>query len=140
MRPAPLVESIAPGACPPPAALFPAFAVRRGCVFLDTALPSPGARHSILACEPDYVVKKYPDGVRIAYADCNVESFPAADAISLLRGLLSAHSTAQIAGLPFAGGAIGYFGYEYGSALDGVPAAGVCDQHTPPELAFWFYL
>ena len=121
MRPSPLVESLPPGACAPPAELFHAFAARPGCVFLDSALPSATARHSILACEPALVVR----------GD--------ADEVPRLRAELDARAVAPVPGLPFAGGAIGYLGYDYGAALDGVRHPDGAGPEGAPALAFGFY-
>lgn len=121
MRSSPLTETLPPGACPPPAQLFPAFAARPGCVFLDSALPSTSARHSILACEPAFVLRG------------------GAEILPRLRAELAARVTAPVPGLPFVGGAIGYFGYEYGAALDGIAPAPDPDDPGLPALAFGFY-
>ncbi len=117
----PLIETLPPGACPPPALLFPAFAARPGCVFLDSALPSATARHSILACEPSLVLRG------------------GAEILPRFRSELAARATAPIPGLPFIGGAIGYFGYEYGAALDGIAPVPGPDDAGLPALAFGFY-
>jgi para-aminobenzoate synthetase component 1 len=124
MLPPPLVETLPPGACPPPAALFNTFATRPGCVFLDSALPSATARHSLLACEPSLVVR----------GD--------ADQLPRLRAELAARAREPVPGLPFVGGAIGYFSYEYGAALDGVAAPATAPSlpyPSPPALCFGFY-
>ena len=120
MRPPPLTLTLPPGACPPPAALFPVFAARPGAVFLDTALPSATARHSILACEPDRLLRA-----------------PAAT-LDDLRRHLGERARPRLPGAPFVGGAIGYFGYEYGAALDRVPAL-AADDLGLPAFAFAFY-
>ncbi len=120
MRPPPLTLVLPPGACPPPAELFPAFAARPGCAFLDTALPSSAARHSILACEPSLVLRGGPE------------------ILPRLRAELAARAVAPIPGLPFVGGTIGYLGYEYGAALERVPSP-ASDDLGLPDLAFAFY-
>lgn len=141
MRPPPLIETLPPGACPLPAVAFASFASRPGCVFLDSALGSAGARHSILACEPSLVLRGGPE------------------MLPRLRAELTARALAPVVGLPFVGGAIGFFGYEYGAARDGVfapapatvpPLASMFVSPSPgrgldlgspalPELAFGFY-
>ncbi|MBC8010782.1 MAG: aminodeoxychorismate synthase component I [Burkholderiales bacterium] len=121
MRPPPLTETLPPGACLPPAELFPHFAARPGCVFLDSALPSATARHSILACEPSLVLRGGPE------------------ILPRLRAELAARAVAPIPCMPFAGGAIGYLSYEYGAALDGVPPTAGPDDLGLPDLAFAFH-
>ncbi len=138
MRPPPLTALLPPGACPPPAALWTAFAAEPGCVFLDSALPSASARHSILACRPALGLRALPDGVAITHADGSAEFAPAADPVSLLKTFLAARATAPLPGLPFSGAAIGYLSYEYGAALDGV-APRAPDDLGLPALAFGFY-
>jgi len=118
MRPPPLVETLPPGACPLPVELFKTFSTRPGCVFLDSALTSATARYSILACEPSLVVRG--DGEKL----------------NRLRTELATRACAPVPGLPFVGGAIGYFSYDYGSALDGVSTR---SPSALPALAFGFY-
>jgi para-aminobenzoate synthetase component 1 len=120
MRPPPLTLVLPAGACPPPAELLPVFAARPGCVFLDSALPSASARFSILACEPSLVLRGGPE------------------TLDRLRAELAARARAPLPGLPFAGGAIGYLGYEYGAALDRVPPV-ASDNLGLPDLAFGLY-
>jgi para-aminobenzoate synthetase component 1 len=138
MRPPPLIEILPPGACPPPAKLWTAFATQPGCVFLDSSLPSASASHSILACRPDLVLRALPDGVAITHANGTEEFFPAADPLVFLKSVLAARATAPVPGLPFSGAAIGYLSYEYGAALDGV-APRAPDDLGLPDLAFGFY-
>jgi para-aminobenzoate synthetase component 1 len=88
-----------------PGRLWPAFAARPGCAFLDTALPGPRARFSILACEPREILRS-PAG--------------SPGALARLREHLAARACPPVTGLPFAGGAIGWIGYETGAAPDRV--------------------
>ena len=125
MRPSPLTLILPPGTCPPPAELFPVFAQRSGSVFLDSALPSSSARYSILACEPALVLR--------AAAHESAEAF-----MARLRQELETRACAAVPGLPFMGGAIGYFGYEAGAALHRV-AARAPDEFALPASAFGFY-
>ncbi len=138
MRPSPLTEVFSPGACLPPAELWTAFAAEPGCVFLDSSLPSASARHSVLACRPALVLRAENHGVTLTHADGTVETYPKANPIPLLKGLLDARATHPLPGLPFSGAAIGYLGYEYGAALDGI-APRSPDNLGLPGLAFGFY-
>ena len=123
MCPPPLIETLPPEACPPPAQLFEIFNRSPGCVFLDSSLPSPTARYSILACEPSLVLRG------------------GAEILPRLRAELATRATERVPGLPFVGGAIGYLGYEYGAGLDGVPPAPtqLSDDLPLPGIAFGFY-
>ena len=125
MRPSPLTLILPPGTCPPPAELFTVFAERSGAVFLDSALPSSSARYSILACEPALILR--------AAVHESAEAF-----MARLRQELEARACDAIPGLPFVGGAIGYFGYESGAALHRV-AAPASDEFALPASAFGFY-
>lgn len=138
MRPLPLTEILTAGSCPPPAALWTAFATEPGCVFLDSSLPSATARFSILACRPALVLRAHADGVTVTHADGTVEYSPAAEPLVLLKNLLAERATPPLPGLPLSGAAIGYLSYEYGTALDGV-APLAPDDLGLPAVAFGFY-
>jgi para-aminobenzoate synthetase component 1 len=139
MSPPPLVEQLP--ACPAldPALLWPAFAARPGCAFLDTALPGPRARFSILACEPRMIIRQENSVVIIERADRPAERLPGADSLNVLRELLAARACAPVPGLPFVGGAIGWLGYETGAARDGVYSKNPDTKPRLPALAFGVY-
>lgn len=124
MRLPPLVEQLPASPALDPARLWPAFAARPGCAFLDTALPGPRARFSILACEPGLVVHAPSDGT---------------EALDFLRDHLAAHACAPVPGLPFVGGAIGWLGYEAGAARDRVYPKNPDAAPRLPALAFGIY-
>lgn len=124
MRQPPLVEQLPASPALDPARLWPAFAARPGCAFLDTALPGPRARFSILACEPGLVVHAPSDS---------------AEALDFLRDHLAAHACAPVPGLPFVGGAIGWLGYEAGAAQDRVCSRNPGAAPRLPALAFGIY-
>ncbi|MEN9840823.1 MAG: hypothetical protein RL376_623 [Verrucomicrobiota bacterium] len=121
----PLTLTLPPGACPPPADLFPRFAALPGAAFLDTALPSATARTSILAAQPSLVLRAAPD------EPCEVF-------LDRLRRELAARACPPITGLPFIGGAIGYLGYEAGATLQRVQPRAP-DDLPLPAAAFAFY-
>jgi len=124
MRQPPLVEPLPVSPVLDPARLWPAFAARPGCAFLDTALPGPRARFSILACEPREIVRATND------ADATLR---------LLRAKLAARACAPVPGLPFVGGAIGWLGYEAGAARDRVYPQNPDSAPRLPALAFGLY-
>lgn len=139
MRPPPLVETLPATPALEPAALWPAFAARPGCAFLDTALPGPRARFSLLACEPARVLRSGPDGPTLTHADGRVEHHPDAEPLALLRELLAARAVPRVPGLPFVGGAIGWLGYEAGAARERVFPKNPAAAPALPGLAFGLY-
>ncbi len=120
----PLVEPLPSSPGLEPERLWPAFAARPGCAFLDTALPGPRARFSILACEPREIVR----------ANASERG-----ALDRLRHLLADHACAPAPGLPFAGGAIGWLGYEAGALRDGVRSKNSGATPAMPGLCFGIY-
>ena len=124
MRQPPLVEPLPASPALDPARLWPVFATRPGCAFLDTALPGPRARFSILACEPRAVLRAPADPP---------------GALSALRAELAARACAPVPGLPFVGGAIGWLGYEAGAARDRVYPKDPYAGPRLPALAFGLY-
>jgi para-aminobenzoate synthetase component I len=139
-RPPPLVEQLPASPALDPARLWPAFAARPGCAFLDTALPGPRARFSILACDPAITVRGAPDGPLVSHAGAaEEERFPGADPLDLLEGILAARACAPVPGLPFVGGAIGWLGYEAGAARDRVYSKSPDASPCMPALAFGLY-
>lgn len=138
MRPPPLIHSLTPSACPPPAEWFPAFAARRGCVWLDSALPSQTARWSILACEPEFVARGAGRTIEVRHRDGTRELHRDQDALPWLRARLAGLACPRVANLPFVGGAIGYLSYEYGAGFEAVPHR-QAEKPPVPDWAFGFY-
>ena len=136
----PLVEQLPASPTLDPARIWPAFAARPGCAFLDTALPGPRARFSILACEPAITIRGTPDGPVVKYAgSAEEELFSRADTLEFLKGVLAARACAPVPGLPFVGGAIGWLGYEAGAARDRVYPKKHDTVPRLPALAFGIY-
>ena len=113
--------------------------------FLDSAMDeSLEARHSFAGADPYLVARVYGDRVVL---DCRRPVRPGwasgrsvwqGPPLELLRSLLpQIPSREEFAGCPFVGGAVGYFGYEFGSQLDEIELHGDDDLGLP-DCAFLF--
>ena len=136
---------------PPPGADAPeraAAALRRqpGLAWLDSALPHPQrGRWSILAARPRWTLSARGHRIRRASAS-GIEEFEG-DPIAVAARAIEAEqraweaaagaSTARAA-LPFAGGAIGYLGFELARHIERLPAT-TFDDVGAPDLALGWY-
>ncbi len=113
--------------------------------FLDSAMDgSRGARHSFAGADPYLVARVYGDRVVL---DCRRPVRPGwvpgrsvweGPALELLRSLLPrVPARKELDDCPFVGGAVGYFGYEFGSQLDDIEFHGNDDLGLP-DCAFLF--
>jgi para-aminobenzoate synthetase component 1 len=121
---------------PDSAGLFEALADRPWAVFLDSGRPrTQSGRYDILAADP-YVTLVWRDGVAEVRDRAGVTLSPE-DPFALLRRHLGERA-APIAGLPFSGGAIGWFAYDLGRSIERLPAIAE-DAEGTPELAVGLY-
>ncbi|MDD3518370.1 MAG: aminodeoxychorismate synthase component I [Chromatiales bacterium] len=125
-----------------PLALFESLADRRFAVLLDSGrIPgersaADGAgRYDILAAEPG-VTLVTRDGVT-EVRDCHGTRLSPEDPFVLLRAALGDRMP-SIGGLPFAGGAMGYFSYDLGRRIERLPAL-ASDLDGLPEMAVGIY-
>jgi anthranilate synthase component 1 len=90
-------------------------------------------RYSFLGTEPSLVLTADAGRVRIARPDGDVlEERPAADPLRELQSLLATWRAAAVDGLPrFAGGAVGYLGYDVVRAFERLPADRPRDLAVP---------
>jgi para-aminobenzoate synthetase component I len=116
-----------------------------GLVFLDSATgplhaPDPHqlGRYSFLSADPARVVRSKGPKTEIgapALGWTPVDSDP----LLAVREMLAPFATAPVSGLPpFQGGALGYVGYDYGAALERLPAARY-DDLAIPDLILGLY-
>ena len=129
------------------AALFEAIADLPWAVFLDSGAHHLGqSRYDILAAEPYLTLTTRGKLTEIRGAAENRLSPD--DPFDLLRAYLrpaalpggeaATNMGGHRAGLPFTGGAIGYFGYDLGRRLERLPAIAE-DAEKLPEMAIGFY-
>ena len=118
------------------AALFLPWAERPWAVFLDSGFPhSRQGRFDILAAEPCATLVTRGLLSEIRRGD-HLES-SSEDPFQLLARLLGPRRSPS-AGLPFSGGAIGYFGYDLGRRLERL-SEGPKDQEQIPDLMVGIY-
>jgi para-aminobenzoate synthetase component 1 len=99
---------------------------RRHPVLLHSGPPDhPGARYSILACDPLLVLTLRGREATLGGPGAGAarEVRRTADPFDLLRALAPAGSVRRVPGVPFAGGVIGYLGYGLRRAVESLPGA-----------------
>lgn len=118
------------------ASVFEALAHLPWAVFLDSGYPgSQQGRYDILAAEPYLTLTTRGEITEISAAD-KVE-LSTEDPFLLVKRCLG-EPAARLVGLPFGGGAIGYFAYDLGRRLERLPVLAEDDIQLP-EMALGLY-
>ncbi|MEJ2593307.1 MAG: aminodeoxychorismate synthase component I [Candidatus Thiodiazotropha sp.] len=113
--------------------LFEAIAHRPWAAFLDSGRPySNQGRYDILSADPVSVLITRGERTRVHQAGGGMR-LSLEDPFQLLREALGPVQPG-IEGVPFCGGAIGYFGYDLGRRLERLPEIAE-DQEQLPEMA-----
>jgi para-aminobenzoate synthetase component 1 len=122
--------------CPESSKLFEALAARPWAVFLDSGRPySPQGRYDILACDP--MATLITRGAVTEIRTSTGASLSRADPFMLLREQLEPLAP-EIAGIPYCGGAIGYFAYDLARRIERLPSR--CqDAEQIPQMAVGIY-
>jgi para-aminobenzoate synthetase component I len=135
---APVVEELIPA--PDPVRCCELLATLPYRVFFDSASRSPRlGRYSFLMADPVAVV--FSKGARTECLDLmeGTRQGVPGDALDAVRRLLTPHRTEPVPGLPpFQGGAAGYVAYDWGRALERLPAPRHQDLALP-DVAFGIY-
>jgi para-aminobenzoate synthetase component 1 len=106
-------------------------------IWLDSAVPGAGdGRYSILAADPYVTLRTRGELTTITRRDG--ASRIATEAPLELLALELGEQSASVAGLPFCGGALGYFGYDLGRRYEKLPEIAAVDVDMP-ELAIGLY-
>ncbi|MCP3661747.1 MAG: aminodeoxychorismate synthase component I [Gammaproteobacteria bacterium] len=114
------------------AQLFEALANDSWAAFLDSGYPySRQGRYDILTADPDTVL--ITRGQRTEIREARGTRFSTKDPFQLLRELLGPVNQG-VEGIPFCGGAVGYFGYDLGRRLERMPSV-ADDIENLPEMA-----
>lgn len=123
---------------PDSAALFSLIAHQPWAVFLDSGFPhSQQGRYDILAAEPATTLVTYGEITQISRNGTGVAT-STQDPFDLIKQELAARSFESFAGLPFNGGAIGYFSYDLARRLETLPVNAQDAEHIP-EMAVGIY-
>ncbi|MGI9229412.1 MAG: aminodeoxychorismate synthase component I [Gammaproteobacteria bacterium] len=117
-------------------ALFQHIAKEEWAVFLDSGYPMiDSGRYDIIAARPWKTLLTYgPDTIITVAGNSNRSQ---ADPFSLIQQHLGA-AQRNLAGIPFCGGAIGYFAYDLGRRIEALPEQADNDIATP-DMAIGFY-
>jgi para-aminobenzoate synthetase component 1 len=121
----------------PPDELFAGLCDRPGAFFLDSALPVGGlGRYSFIGFDPFLVLRASDGMIRLQRAEG--EEDIRGDVFSALSGLLGKYRCAARPDIPFPGGAVGFFSYEFGAQLEKITRSQVNDLAAPDvELGFY---
>ena len=123
---------------PDPAAAFECVVDEVWPVLLDSgAQGGVRARFDIIAADPSVTLETWADATRVVRRDGTVFDSPV-DPFALVRAELGAAERCPSAGLPFAGGAIGWFGYDLARRLEQLPSRAI-DGEGIPEMAVGIY-
>lgn len=116
--------------------LFAPFAGTPWAVFIDSGRPGTSqGRYDILAADPVTVL--VTRGERTEIRSRGQVRVSPADPFHLLQAELGTAAD-SVPGLPFCGGAIGYFGYDLGRRLERLPVLAE-DAESLPEMAVGIY-
>ena len=116
--------------------LFNAIADRPWAVFLDSGHPlARGGRYDILAADPYRTLCTF--GPTTEISDRSGTHSSNDDPFALLRDALGERAE-SVPGLPFCGGAIGWFGYDLGRRIEHLPNLARDDERLP-DMAVGLY-
>src|SRR5262245_13764876 len=120
--PSPFVEALVPP--PDPVRCCELLAGLPYRIFLDSAAQSPRlGRYSFLAADPVAVVRSKGKQTECVNARDGTSHAVDGDPLDAVRTFLAPHAVRPIPGLPpFQGGAAGYVAYDWGRALERLPA------------------
>ena len=108
--------------------------------YLDSARSEGNARpaFSFIGFEP-FLTWESNDGVVTVKRGSASEEIKS-DPFDHLRNLLARYRSASAPfGIPFGGGAVGYFGYEFGAHSEEIVASSSVEKGSPPDACFGFY-
>jgi para-aminobenzoate synthetase component 1 len=122
----------------PPESLADSLRNRPGFFYLDSARSEGNARpaFSFVGFEP-FLAWQVKAGLIVVESNGVREEFRE-EPLAHLRDLMSRYHSYSGGGIPFCGGAVGYFGYEFGARAESVHASSP-DDPAIPDAQFGFY-
>jgi len=111
---------------------------RPGFFYLDSARPEAGSGRAFSFIGFDPFLTWEARGDRIAIESADIRSEIRQEPLAQLRELLSRYRAPKTGDIPFCGGAVGYFGYEFGAQYEGVRTSGPATPDLP-DARFGFY-
>ncbi|MCB1858534.1 MAG: aminodeoxychorismate synthase component I [Gammaproteobacteria bacterium] len=116
--------------------IFDGLAHRPWSVFLDSGRPySEQGRYDILTADPRITL--VTRGRKTQIQEAGLSRYSLADPFALVQDALGEPIVSR-EGIPFGGGAIGYFGYDLGRRLERLPNLAQADERIP-EMAVAIY-
>lgn len=120
------------------AALFTKIADEPWSMFLDSAYPEIDlGRYDIIVGRPMVTFETNGDSTRVIELINNKETKSNEDPFLLLKKYLGKQEK-NLSGLPFCGGAVGYFSYDLGRKIEVLPEVAKQDVHMP-DMAIGIY-
>jgi len=107
-------------------------------IWLDSGSDSMQGRYDIMVMEPSVTLLTGSDGTTLIESADGVSQTSTSDPFVLLREQLGPHTVALPEGLPFAGGAVGYFAYDLCRLIEQLPSIAK-DDTTLPLMAMGIY-
>ncbi|MBL1140776.1 MAG: aminodeoxychorismate synthase component I [Proteobacteria bacterium] len=124
--------------CRDSAKLFDKIADESWSMFLDSAHPEIDlGRYDIMVSRPVVTLETYGDTTHIFDTDKNKKILSNEDPFMLVKQYLG-DKDMNLSGLPFCGGALGYFSYDLGRKIETLPETAEQDVHMP-DMAIGIY-
>lgn len=122
----------------PPLDFFKKLKNRPYSFFLDSACDKAKlGRYSFMGCDPFLIVKARGRTITLERPGVSAEHVKA-NPFTLIRNLLKKYATSGSNGLPFIGGAVGYFSYDLKNFIEELPD-GTRDDVGIPDCVIGFY-
>lgn len=118
---------------PDSSTLFARIAHDPWAIYLDSGWPgSQYGRYDIMTASPYSMLSVSGDTTTIQSAEDTTISRD--NPFDLLKALLAAHTAKPVSGVPFCGGAMGFFGYDLARRLERLPEHSADGEHIPQMM------